>query len=162
MTRNSKMPDLTLAEPLDFDFDAAQFGPAPAEMQEFVRQVIDQAPDSGVQQRGRSRYQIAIEVPAIESDEDLRPLGEPFIAMSRDISTGGRCLVHTHRVASDRWLIRLDHLNSLQNDSPADTATMFLAVRNTRREPGVSRKTKPNRSSRHRIRQNGISLHASN
>ncbi len=87
------MTDLTVAEPLDFDFEGARIAPAPAELQKFVHEITGQTDYSGAEKRGRTRYQIAIEVPAIELDDDLRPLGEPFIAMSRDIYTGGICLV---------------------------------------------------------------------
>ena len=36
------MTDLTVAEPLDFDFEKARIAPAPAEMQALVRQLADQ------------------------------------------------------------------------------------------------------------------------
>jgi hypothetical protein len=108
------MTDLTVAEPLDFDFEGARIAPAPAELQKFVHEITGQTDYSGAEKRGRTRYQIAIEVPAIELDDDLRPLGEPFIAMSRDISTGGICLVHTQRVAATQLLIRLDNLKGMR------------------------------------------------
>jgi hypothetical protein len=108
------MTDLTVAEPLDFDFEKAQIAPAPAEMQELVRQLADQTSFGGPEKRGRSRYRMAIEVPAVELDDDLRPTGAAFVAMSRDICTTGICLVHTHRVAADQLLIRLDNLKGMR------------------------------------------------
>ncbi|HEV8067625.1 MAG TPA: hypothetical protein VGP76_07800 [Planctomycetaceae bacterium] len=85
------MMDLTAAEPLDFDFEKARIAPATMELQEFVCQLMNQPLYNGGEKRERTRYQIAIEVPAIELDDDLRPLGAPFIAMSRDISAAGIC-----------------------------------------------------------------------
>jgi hypothetical protein len=108
------MTDMTVAEPLDFDFEKARAAPAPVELQKFVHQLTDQTAYSGTDKRGRTRYRIAIEVPAIELDDELRPMGEPFIAMSRDISTSGICLVHTQRVTAAQLLIRLDNLNGMR------------------------------------------------
>jgi hypothetical protein len=108
------MTDLTVAEPLEFDFDKARIAPASMELQEFVRQLMDQPLYKGGEKRERTRYQIAMEVPAIELDDDLRPLGAPFIAMSRDISAAGICLVHAHRVAASQLLIRLDNRKGMK------------------------------------------------
>jgi hypothetical protein len=108
------MTDLTVATALDFDFEGARIAPAPVELQDFVRKLFDQTPYSGGQKRAQKRYRVAFEVPAIELDDDLRPMGEPFVAMSRDISTGGICLVHTHHVAAERLLVRLDNLKGMR------------------------------------------------
>jgi hypothetical protein len=108
------MPDLTLAEPLDFDFEKARIAPAPAEMQELVRQLANQTCFDGPEKRGHSRYRMALEVPVVELDVDLRPTGAAFVAMSRDISATGICLVHTHRVAADQLLIKLDNRKGMR------------------------------------------------
>jgi hypothetical protein len=108
------MTDSKVPGPLDFDFEKARAAPAPAELQKFVHQITDQTAYGGEEKRGRTRYRIAIEVPAVELDDDLQPMGAPFIAMSRDISTSGICLVHTQRVTAPQLLIRLDNLNGMR------------------------------------------------
>jgi hypothetical protein len=108
------MTNMTVADPLDFDFEKTRAAPAPVELQKLVHQLTDQTAYSGTDKRERTRYRIAIEVPAVELDDDLQPMGAPFVAMSRDISTSGICLVHTQRVTAPRLLIRLDNLNGMR------------------------------------------------
>ena len=108
------MTDEPVVEPLNFDFEKARIAPAPAELQGIVRQLADQAYYRGPQKRAKKRYRVALEVPAIELDDDLRPLGEPFIAITRDLSANGICLLHTQRVAADQLLVKLDDRNGMQ------------------------------------------------
>jgi hypothetical protein len=63
-------------------------------LEQFVRGID---PGLGVDERRRSpRVPLIAKVVAIPIDRDKRPIGEPFIAVSRNISAGGISMFHRH------------------------------------------------------------------
>jgi PilZ domain len=69
----------------------------PAEMVELVLDLI-RRDYGGRQERQSPRHGLVTEVPAVPIDGDLQQVGEPFIALTRNISTRGICLVHTEPI----------------------------------------------------------------
>jgi hypothetical protein len=94
-------------QPFVFDFRNARLAAPATELREMLQGLTDQK-YVGVQKRASKRSRIATEVPAVALDEHLCPVGDPFVAMSRDISTGGICLVHTGRVEAPYLLVKLE------------------------------------------------------
>jgi len=74
----------------------------PVEMFEFVQDLI-LLDHCGRQQRQLPRYPLVTQVSAAPIDGDFRPIGAPFIALTRNISTRGMSLVHTARIHAP-WL----------------------------------------------------------
>jgi hypothetical protein len=70
----------------------------------FVRRIVREAkyyegPDS----RCEPRYAISIPVAAVPVDESLHKAGDVFIALTRDLSSGGIAMYHTRRI-SEKFL----------------------------------------------------------
>jgi len=61
----------------------------------------------GDDHRKSQRRPVAIAVPVIPVDEEGNPVGAPYLAMSRDISSGGICLIHTRATTSKFLLVEL-------------------------------------------------------
>ena len=88
-------------------FDRSMLSDPPAAMLAFVQQMkIDDDP-KWVQQRTSVRHALHIPVPVQPMDEDYRFVGEPFLALSSDVSTGGIFLVHTRAVAEPFLAVEL-------------------------------------------------------
>jgi hypothetical protein len=74
----------------------------PAEMFDLVRDLI-RRDYRGSQKRQSPRLPLVTQVSAVPVDEDFQQTGAPFIALSRNISTGGICLVATEPIRAG-WL----------------------------------------------------------
>lgn len=59
------------------------------------------------ERRQRDRFRMVTSVPAIAVDEECRPIGEPFMLMTRDISTTGIALVHTEPIDAKRVVVEM-------------------------------------------------------
>jgi hypothetical protein len=94
------------------------FGPQsltrpPQAIAAFVERLIRHAkyydgPDS----RSEPRYAVRMPVAAVPVDDDLQRIGEPFVAVSRDLSGKGIAIYHTRRI-SQRYL-------ALELSTPSD------------------------------------------
>lgn len=91
-----------------FDFDQANLAAPGPDMRDLVNSLANDG-YVGTQKRASPRHRITMEVAAVPLDELLRPIGDPFIALTRDISAGGISLVHTRRVAAPYLLLKLDN-----------------------------------------------------
>ena len=60
------------------------------------------------ERRTTDRVSVAIEVPAVPLDMDLKACGRPFLAMARNISSGGMALVYIRSVRTPYLLITMD------------------------------------------------------
>jgi hypothetical protein len=96
-----------MTEAISFDFSGVRASAPIDDVRDFVQCLADQ-PYVGAQKRASPRQRLAIEVPAIPLNSQLQQAGEPFVAMSRDISTGGIRLVHTMHVSAPFLLIELE------------------------------------------------------
>ncbi|HEY2761197.1 MAG TPA: PilZ domain-containing protein [Pirellulales bacterium] len=76
----------------------------PERVVNFVRRIIrNEKLYTGRERRTHLRYPITMPVKATPLTDDQRPAGEPFLAVSRDISIGGMCLYHLYAV-SEKYL----------------------------------------------------------
>jgi hypothetical protein len=66
-----------------------------------------QAAYDGANRRKKSRQAWVVRASAIPLDEGFQPVGEAFLAISRDISDFGLALYHTQPVASPYLALRL-------------------------------------------------------
>lgn len=90
----------------EYNFANTLIHPPPKGLRDFVNTLVEES-QSGKQNRSSRRYRLGMEVPAVPLDKKLRAVGDPFVAFSRNISTGGICLVHTSPVAVPFLLLQL-------------------------------------------------------
>jgi PilZ domain len=91
---------------------------------EFVRQRA--ATKAGWKEMRRSkRYAVALEVVVQPLNESHRPSGRPFLAVTRDVSTGGLCLMHTRPAPTSLLFIEIDR----PDDAPLDFVLNVLRNR---------------------------------
>ncbi|MGE3313940.1 MAG: hypothetical protein AB7O26_02410 [Planctomycetaceae bacterium] len=57
--------------------------------------------------RSSPRVRVQVSVPVVPVDASGRPVGEPFVAESRNISATGICLMYKHRVTARYVLVEL-------------------------------------------------------
>jgi hypothetical protein len=94
-----------------------------------LRKYVDQqARDkSSVSERRESiRYTAVLEVIVVSLDENRKSNGKPFVALTRDVSTAGMCLLHTRPAPSPLLFIEI-----LRPPEPA--LKVVLQVRRNRR-----------------------------
>ncbi len=88
-----------------------KFGPThlihPAqEITQYVECLIAQLADQGLFYRGpnrrsEERHRVALPVTATPLDQHLQPMGDSFVATTRDISNSGISIIHSASVASE-------------------------------------------------------------
>ena len=79
----------------------------PAEVIAFVeRQIRKARPYKGLERRSDKRYLVATPVWVQPVDAQSNPIGEPFAAVTRDISLEGMGLVHTKPIECDTVALR--------------------------------------------------------
>ena len=84
--------------------DSSQQNSAPERVVDFVRRIIrSEKLYTGRERRTHLRHPITMPVKATPLTDDQKPAGEPFVAVSRDISIGGMCLYHLFPV-SEKYL----------------------------------------------------------
>ncbi len=80
----------------------------------------------GTELRRSKRYSAVLEVIVVPLNEHFRPSGLPFLAVTRDVSTGGLCLLHMRPAPSARLFIQIER--------PSESALdVVLNVRRNRR-----------------------------
>src|SRR5580698_6539322 len=90
--------------------DRSMLPPPSAELLKFVRERA--APQSGRAELRRSkRYAAVLEVVVVPLNEHYRPSGLPFLAVTRDVSTGGLCMLHTRPAPSSLLFIEIERPN---------------------------------------------------
>ncbi len=105
--------------------DRSMLPPPSAELLKFVRERA--APQAGRTELRRSkRYAAVLEVVVVPLNEHYRPNGLPFIAITRDVSTGGLCMLHTRPAPSPLLFIEIER----PNVAPLE---VVLTVRRNRR-----------------------------
>jgi hypothetical protein len=75
-------------------------------LREFVATISDS--EQPVDRRRSTRYSLVTDVTVVPLDELLRPVGTPFIACSRNISTGGLCLYHESEIAAPFLYVEIE------------------------------------------------------
>ena len=91
----------TLTSGVLFDFDRELVAPPPDALVRFAQRALNQQDSfAGQERRSEPRHAIAINVLAIPVNEKFERNGEPFMAVSRDISASGIALFHNRDVPS--------------------------------------------------------------
>jgi PilZ domain len=105
--------------------DRSMLPPPSAALMRFVRQrATSQAGDKEL--RRSKRYAVVLEVIVVPLNEHFRPSGLPFLAVTRDVSTGGLCLLHMRPAPSAKLFIQIERPNESALDG-------VLNVRRNRR-----------------------------
>lgn len=87
-----------------FDFNIQSLVRPPEMIACFVQRMVRNAQYyAGPEQRTERRYAVSVPVSAIPVDDSFQKTGEPFMALTRDISTKGMSMYHTRRV-SEKFL----------------------------------------------------------
>jgi hypothetical protein len=80
---------------------------APVELQQFAKEETFHQ-QGGHERRRFRRYSLITNVIAVPLDEELRPVGPQFVALSSGMSVDGLRLIHTQPAAFDRLFIEID------------------------------------------------------
>lgn len=95
-----------------FQFNACDLDHPPQEIVEFVERLIGQYKQDdrfcgANERRSEQRHPIAVPIIARPVGEDLQSAGEPFVAVTKDISTRGVALLHHEPIDSKYMAVRL-------------------------------------------------------
>jgi hypothetical protein len=87
----------------------------PARVVHFIRNVIrSEKFHEGDERRQTLRYPVTMPIRAVPLDDEGISAGEPFLAVTRDISVGGLCMYHLAPVVSR--LLQLELVNSSKQE----------------------------------------------
>src|ERR1700730_1464082 len=81
----------------------------------FVRERVVRSPGEKEMRRSK-RYGAVLEVVVVPLNEHYRPSGLPFLAVTRDVSTGGLCMLHPRPAPASTLFVEIER----PNDSPLD------------------------------------------
>jgi hypothetical protein len=105
----------SLAEALDhvrptgLVFDRKKLVHPPEAIANFVKRAVGgMKPEH--ERRGTPRYPLVVPAIAVPMNERLRPVDEPFAALTRNISKTGLCLVHTRAGLAELLAVELSDL----------------------------------------------------
>jgi hypothetical protein len=105
----------SLAEALDhvrpagLVFDRKKLVHPPGAIANFVKKAVGETkPDN--ERRGVPRYRLVVPAIALPMDQRLRPVDDPFAALTRNISKSGLCLAHTRAVRAELLAVELSDL----------------------------------------------------
>jgi hypothetical protein len=105
--------------------DRSLLVPPSAALMKFVRERAIKSPGEKEMRRSK-RYGAVLEVVVIPLNEHFRPSGLPFLAVTRDVSTGGMCMLHTRPAPSAKLFVEIERPNEAALD-------VVLKVRRNRR-----------------------------
>ena len=102
-----------------FEFNGHDLDHPPQEIVEFVQRLISQYTQDGRfagdnERRSEQRFPIALPVMVRPIGDDLQSAGEPFMAVTKDISTRGIGLLHYEPISSKFLAIRLTDRDGLK------------------------------------------------
>jgi hypothetical protein len=101
--------DFSVKEILSLCIDWSETKTSRSTINQFVRAVA-RSRASDDERRTEKRKTVVLNIIAVPLDEDRNPCGEPFLALSRNISRGGIALLHTEMVKSPYLLLRIETL----------------------------------------------------
>ena len=126
MKNSQALPrDSVLSDARIVPIDRSLLPPPSAALLKYVRE--RSVPQTGGSDLRRSkRYTAVLEVVVVPLNEHYRPSGLPFLAVTRDVSTGGLCMLHTRPAPASKLFVEIER----PNDTPLD---VVLNVRRNRR-----------------------------
>jgi hypothetical protein len=69
---------------------------------------VAKARDENDERRTEKRKPVVLDVIAVPLDAQFRQTGEPFLALTRNISQGGIAILHTEKITAPYLLLRLE------------------------------------------------------
>jgi len=99
-------------------FDECELSPPPTAVVEFASTLAESS-----DRRIAERRALVKTVPVVPVDADFSPIGEPFMAVSRNVSVGGIAILHVVPIAQELLAVRL---------TKRENETMELVVKVTR------------------------------
>jgi hypothetical protein len=105
--------------------DRSMLPPPSAALMQFVRERTVK-PSGAAELRRSKRYPAVLEVVVVALNEHFRPSGLPFLAVTRDLSTTGLCMLHTRPAPSLKLFVEIARPNETALD-------VVLNVRRNRR-----------------------------
>ena len=101
--------DFSVKEILSLCIDWSETSTSRSTINQFVR-AVSRSRISDDERRAEKRKPVVLNIIAVPLDEDRNPCGEPFLALSRNISRGGIALLHTEMVKAPYLLLRIETL----------------------------------------------------
>ena len=101
--------DFSVKEILSLCIDWSDTSTSRSTISQFVK-AVGRGRVSNDERRTEKRRPVVLDIIAVPLDEDRNPCGEPFLALSRDISRGGIALLHTEPVRAPFLLLRIETL----------------------------------------------------
>ena len=101
--------DFSVKEILSLCIDWSETSTTRSTINQFVR-AVSRSRISDDERRAEKRRPVVLNIIAVPLDEDRNPCGEPFLALSRNISRGGIALLHTEMVKAPYLLLRIETL----------------------------------------------------
>jgi hypothetical protein len=148
--------DFSVKEILSLCIDWSDTSTSRSTINQFVRG-LSRSRVSDDERRSEKRRPVVLNIIAVPLDEDRNPCGEPFLALSRNISRGGIALLHTEMVKSPYLLLRIETLRHevIQAVVQVVRARNFYQfteisgrfVANAKKKRSSPRSTKPKRQS---------------
>lgn len=111
-----------------FTLKAGETLDPPEEILAFVEQILNsqyEEPTPANERRTERRFRVTLPVSAVPIDASLRPIGETFTAVSRNISTRGIALLYTRHVEAQFLALRI----KLKDQDPVQAAMEVLRCR---------------------------------
>jgi hypothetical protein len=99
--------DFSMKEVLSLCIDWSSPTTSRSTLNQFVREV-DGGRVSDDERRTDRRKPVVLDIIAVPLGENRQPCGEPFLALSRNISRGGIALLHTENVRAPYLLLRIE------------------------------------------------------
>ncbi|HRX78003.1 MAG: PilZ domain-containing protein [Planctomycetaceae bacterium] len=106
LTRRYTVDELRSVRPEFITFDPATVQPVCTEMLEFAQR-FGSRDGNNIEKRSAVRHPLVATLTAIELDEQLLPLGQPFQTICRNLSTGGICLINDRAIRRDLLALEL-------------------------------------------------------
>jgi hypothetical protein len=99
--------DFSVKEILSLCIDWSETSTSRSTLNQFVK-ALDGGRVADDERRREKRRPVVLDVIAVPLDEEHHPCGEPFLALSRNISRGGIALLHTEKVTAPFLLLRIE------------------------------------------------------
>lgn len=99
MIQNTRLPD-------KIQFDKGTLPDPPRSLVAYVTKLLAEE-YGGLQRRGSRRFPVIVPVAAMPLDDEFRPKGTTFAAVTRDLSAAGLCLFSTRAANSEFLAVEL-------------------------------------------------------
>jgi hypothetical protein len=99
--------DFSVKDILSLCVDWSSLSISQSTLDQFVG-AVEASRDANDERRTDKRKPVVLDVIAVPLDAQRQPAGEPFLALTRNISHGGISILHTEKVSAPYLLLRLE------------------------------------------------------